>query len=64
MDMYSFEQSMLNRHQEMIQSAEEHTRLAGWQPRERTAVHIARQLRRLADRIEGRQPTRVWIFPG
>jgi hypothetical protein len=28
------------------------------------AVHIAAQLRRLADRIEGRQPTRISIFPG
>jgi hypothetical protein len=64
MDMYSLERSLLGRHQEMIQNAEEQARLAGWQPRERTAVHIARGLRRLADRIEGRQPTRVWIFPG
>jgi hypothetical protein len=64
MDMYSRERSILDRHQEMIRNAEEQSRLAGWQPRERMAVHIATQLRRLADRIEGRQPTKVWIFPG
>lgn len=63
MDMYSREREILDRHQEMIRNAEEQAQLAGWEPRERMAVHIAAQLRRLADRIEGRQPTKVWIFP-
>ena len=30
----------------------------------RTTVPKAKEARRLADRIEGRQPTKVWIFPG
>lgn len=64
MDYYSHERWLLDRHQAVIQGAEERSRLQGWPARERLAERVATQLRRLADRIEGRQPGRVWIFPG
>lgn len=64
MDLYSHERWLLDRHEAVIRSAEERSRLEGWQPRGRLAEHVAEQLRRLADRIDGRQPGRVWIYPG
>jgi hypothetical protein len=64
MDQYSHERWLLERHEAMIQGAEERSRLEGWQPRGRLADHVAAQLRRLADRIDGRQPARFWIYPG
>jgi len=48
----------------MIRSAEERSRLDGWQPRERLAERVAARLRRLADRIEGEQPTKLRIYGG
>jgi len=63
MNMYSEERWLLERHDAMIQRAEELSRMEGWQPQGRMAEHVARLLRRLADRID-RQSTRVWIHPG
>lgn len=63
MDFYAHERQILDRHEARIQAAEERSRLQGWD-RSSLAEHVATQLRRLADRIEGRQPTRVWIHPG
>ena len=62
--MYSQERWLLDRHHEMIRRAEERSRLEGWQPRERLAERIAARLRRLADRIEGEQPTKLRIYSG
>ena len=62
--MYSQERWLLDRHEEMIRSAEERSRLDGWQPRERLAERVAARLRRLADRIEGEQPTKLRIYGG
>jgi len=64
MDLYSQERWLLDRHDEMIRSAEERSRLEGWQPRERLAERVASRLRRLADRIEGEQPTKLRIYSG
>ena len=64
MDLYSQETWLLDRHDEMIRSAEERSRLEGWQPRERLAERVASRLRRLADRIEGEQPTKLRIYSG
>ena len=58
--MYPQERWLLDRHEEMIRSAEKRSRLDGWQPRER----VAARLRRLADRIEGEQPTKLRIYGG
>jgi hypothetical protein len=64
MDYYSREGLMRERHQAMVRTAEERSRLQGWAPQERAATRVAAQLRRLADRIDGRQQHRVWIYPG
>jgi len=64
MDFYVQERWLLDRHDAMIQAAEERSRLEGWQPQERLAERVAGQLRRLADRVDGRQPARIWIHPG
>jgi hypothetical protein len=58
------ERWLLDRHDELIRSAEERSRLEGWQPRERMAERVAARLRRLADRIEGEQPTKLRIYSG
>ena len=63
MDMYTQERWLLDRHKAMIECAEERSRLEGWQAQERLAQRVAAQLRRLADRIEGRQPAKFWIYP-
>ncbi len=62
--MYSQERWLLDRHHEMIRSAEERSRQEGWQPRERLAERVATRLRRLADRIEGEQPVKLRIYGG
>lgn len=62
--MYSQERWLLDRHAEMVRGAEERARLEGWQPRERLAERVAARLRRLADRIEGEQPTKLRIYTG
>jgi hypothetical protein len=64
MNMYPFERMVREQHEEMVQRAEELSRLQGYDPGERLAERVASQLRRLADRIDGRHPTRVWIHPG
>jgi len=63
-NIYSQERWLLDRHAEMVRSAEEHSRLEGWQPRERLAERVAARLRRLADRIEGEQPVKLRIYGG
>jgi hypothetical protein len=63
-NMYSQERWLLDRHYEMVRSAEERSRLEGWQPRERLAERVAARLRRLADRIEGEQPVKLRIYGG
>ncbi len=63
MNMYSEERWLLERHEAMIQRAEEWSRLEGWQSQVRLAERVARLLRRAADHID-RQPTKVWIHPG
>jgi len=63
MNMYSEERWLLERHEAMIQRAEEWSRLEGWQSQVRLAERVARLLRRMADRID-QQPTRFWIHPG
>jgi len=62
--MYSQERWLLDRHEEMIKGADERSRLDGWQPQERLAERVAAHLRRLADRIEGEQPTKLRIYGG
>lgn len=64
MDLYGQEQWILERHNAMIQSAEARFRREGWQPQGRMAERVAAGLRRLADRIDGRQPAKFWIYPG
>ena len=64
MDLYGQERWILGRHNAMIQSAEERLRREGWQPQGRMAEQVAAGLRRLADRIDGRQPAKVLIYPG
>lgn len=64
MDYYSREALMRERQQAMVRAAEERSRLEGWESQERLAARVAAQLRRLADRIDGRQPPRVWTYPG
>jgi hypothetical protein len=64
MNMYTEEICMLDRQHEIVRAAEERSRLDGWQSRGRMAERVAAQLRRLADRIDGRQPARIWILPG
>jgi len=66
MNMYPYERIVREQHEDMIERSEELSRLQGYEPGERLAERIARQLRRLADRIEGRQPNsaRIWIHPG
>jgi hypothetical protein len=63
MNMYSEERWLLERHEAMIQRAEEWSRLEGWQSQVRLAERVAGLLRRMADRID-QQPTKVWIHPG
>ena len=63
-NMYSEERWLLGRHEEMIRTAQERSRLDGWQPRGRLAERVAARLRRLADRIEGEQPTKLRIYHG
>lgn len=64
MEMYSHEIQMRVRNQEIIRAAEAGARLEGWQPPDGFAERLAMSLRRLADRLDGRQPTRISIFPG
>jgi hypothetical protein len=64
MDLYGQERWILERHNAMIQSAEARFRREGWQPQGRMAERVAAGLRRLADRIDGRQPAKFWIYPG
>jgi hypothetical protein len=64
MDYYSREGLMRERHEEMVHRAEDLGRLQQYESGERFADRIAAQLRRLADRIDGRQQPRVWIHPG
>jgi hypothetical protein len=64
MDFYSQERLMRERHEEIVRGAEERARLEGWEPQERLAARVATQLRRLADRLDGRQKPRIWIHPG
>lgn len=63
-DLYGQERWILERHNAMIQSAEARFRREGWQPQGRMAERVAAGLRRLADRIDGRQPAKFWIYPG
>jgi len=63
-NLYSQERWILDRHAEMVRSAEERSRLEGWEPRVRLAERVAARLRRLADRIEGEQPVKLRIFGG
>lgn len=58
------ERWILDRHSAMAQAAEQRSRLSGWQSQGRMAERVAAQLRRLADRIDGRKPAKVWIYPG
>ncbi len=64
MNFYAQERWLLNRHEAMIRNAEERSRLDGWQPRERLAERVAARLRRIADRIDGNQPTKLRIYSG
>ncbi|HEV2141334.1 MAG TPA: hypothetical protein VGT01_09080 [Candidatus Dormibacteraeota bacterium] len=64
MDYYSREGLIRERHQAMVRAAEERARLHGWGQQERLSIRVATQLRRLADRIDGRQQPRVWTYPG
>ncbi len=64
MDSYSHERWIMERHHAVIRAAEERSRLEGWQSNGRLAERVASRLRRLADRIDGRQPARIWIHPG
>jgi hypothetical protein len=64
MEMYSVERWILDRHAEAIQGADEQARLEGWPVREQMSHRVAASLRRLADRIDGRKPARIFLHPG
>ena len=64
MEMYSLETWILDRHADAIKGAEARSRLEGWPAQDRFAERLAAQLRRIADRLDGRQPTRIFIHPG
>lgn len=63
MEMYSVERWILDRHDEATRGADERSRLDGWPVRERMSYWVAAALRRMADRLDGRQPGRVFIHP-
>jgi hypothetical protein len=59
MNRYALERLIEERHQATVDDAEMRSRLNGWEPSERLAVRLASQLRRIADRLDGRVPTPV-----
>jgi hypothetical protein len=60
MNRYALERMIQERHQAVIEGAEARSRLNGWEPTDRFAVRLATQLRRIADRLDGRVPARVY----
>jgi hypothetical protein len=54
MDWYLLERLTMQRHQEMVRTAERAARMSGYRPQERLAGRLAAHLRLLADRLEGR----------
>ena len=54
MDLYTLEHWTLDRHHERVASAEETMRLRAWALQPRVAELLALNLRRLADRLDGR----------
>jgi hypothetical protein len=54
-DRYSLERWTLERGDEVARAAEESTRLRGWAPQPRLAAVLAAGLRRMADRLDGRE---------
>jgi hypothetical protein len=64
MNRYPLERIVREQHEEMVHRAEELSRLEGYPSGMRLAERVAAQLRRLADKIDGRQPARIWRFPG
>ncbi len=64
MEMYSVERWVLDRHDEATRDADERSRLEGWPVSERMSHRAAAALRRLADRLDGKQPARIFLHPG
>lgn len=64
MEMYSVERWILDRHDEAIRDAGERSRLDGWPEKERMSHRMAATLRRMADRLDGKQPARIFLHPG
>jgi len=62
MDRYSFEQWTLQRHREMVRTAEERARLGSWKVHPTLARRLAVHLRLLADRLDGR--TTITVVSG
>jgi len=62
MDRYSFEQWTLQRHREMVRTAEEKARLGSWKVHPTLARRLAVHLRLLADRLDGR--TTITVVSG
>jgi hypothetical protein len=64
MEMYTVERWILDGHDEATRGADERSRLEGWPVGERMSHRVAAQLRRLADRLDGKQPARIFLHPG
>ena len=62
MDRYSLERWTLDRHEAMVHSAEERSRLEAWRPQQTLARQLAVRLRTLADRLDGR--TTITVVSG
>jgi hypothetical protein len=62
MDRYSLERWTLERHRDMVRTAEERARLRSWAPRRPLARRLAVHLRLLADRLDGR--TTITVVSG
>ena len=62
MDRYSLERWALERHQDMVRTAEETARLRSWQVHPTLARRLAVHLRLLADRLDGR--TTITVVSG
>jgi len=54
MDLYTLEHWTLERHHERVASADETVRLSAWALQPRVAELLALNLRRLADKLDGR----------
>ena len=64
MEMYSVERWILDRHDEATRGADDRSRLEGWPAKDPMSHRMAAALRRVADRLDGKQPARIFLHPG